>query len=155
MLKLYKPKLKDLYFRQALLSDPDTMSYNNAYGGIISFTKDKWETWYKRWINPSSENYFYRYLQKEDTNEFIGEIAYHLDSNKNIFICNIIILAKYRKQGFGTAGLNLLCNSAKENGINELYDDIAIDNPSISLFFKNGFNVEYQNDTVTLIKKIL
>ena len=37
MLHLYKPELEDLWFREKLLSDPDTMSYNNKWGGTIDF----------------------------------------------------------------------------------------------------------------------
>ena len=54
MIRLIKPKYNDLIFRQELLSDPDTMSYNKKYGGTIDFPKEKWENWYDRWIiNPN------------------------------------------------------------------------------------------------------
>lgn len=94
-------------------------------------------------------------MQKADTKDLIVEVAYHLDKDKNIFICDIIIFAKYRKQGFGATALNLLCNAAKENGVKELYDNIAINNPSISLFLKNGFNIEYKTETIIMVKKVL
>lgn len=29
----YKPKLEDFWFREAMMADPDTMSYNSAWGG--------------------------------------------------------------------------------------------------------------------------
>lgn len=32
MLKLYIPKLEDLWFREQLMSDKETMSYNEAWG---------------------------------------------------------------------------------------------------------------------------
>ena len=37
MLHLHKPTREELRFRQELLSDPSTMSYNHAYGGTIVF----------------------------------------------------------------------------------------------------------------------
>ncbi len=40
-MKLYKPKLEELYFREMMLNDEQTMSYNHVYGGTIPFSKDK------------------------------------------------------------------------------------------------------------------
>lgn len=42
MVELYKPRIEDLWFREKMLSDDQTMSYNHAYGGTISFPKEKW-----------------------------------------------------------------------------------------------------------------
>lgn len=43
----------------------------------------------------------------------------------------------------------------KENGISVLYDDIAADNPSYKLFLKNGFEIDFQDNTVVMVKKTL
>ena len=45
MLTLYEPKYEDLWFRQMMLADEDTMSYNHAWGGTIPFGEDKWRGW--------------------------------------------------------------------------------------------------------------
>ena len=50
MVELFKPKVADLWFREKLLSDEDTMSYNHAWGGTIPFPKEKWENWHNRWV---------------------------------------------------------------------------------------------------------
>ena len=34
-LELYIPKLEDLWFYQKMMSDPETMSYNDPWGGCI------------------------------------------------------------------------------------------------------------------------
>lgn len=44
MLSLYEPKYDDLYFRQMILADKETMSYNNTWGGTISFPEKKGKT---------------------------------------------------------------------------------------------------------------
>lgn len=155
MLNLYKPKLKDLWFRQSLIGDKDTMAYNRAWGGIIPFPEEKWENWYNYYIENHDDKRFYRYLLDDKINEFIGEVAYHYKNDKDIFICNIIVQAKYRGKGYGTEGLNLLCEYALKNGITMLYDDIAADNPALSLFIKNGFVIDYQNDDIVMTKKVL
>ena len=37
MITCYIPKIEDLWFKETMLADPDTMSYNRAWGGTISF----------------------------------------------------------------------------------------------------------------------
>lgn len=148
------PGLKDLWFRQSLLSDKQTMSYNNAYGGTIAFPEEAWLGWYDRWIVNHENKRFYRYL-KDNKVGFIGEIAYHFDDETQKYIANIIIKAEYRGRGLGDRGLKLLCRLAKANGIDILYDDIAADNPAAALFLKNGFVEEYRTDKIIMLKKKL
>ena len=40
---LKSPTIEELWFIEKLLSDPETMSYNHAYGGTINFPKEQWE----------------------------------------------------------------------------------------------------------------
>ena len=155
MIKCYQPALEDLGFRESLLADPDTMSYNNAWGGTIPFPREKWESWYQYWIGNPEGKRFYRYLQDEETGEFVGEIAWHLDEKRNIHICDVIILARYRNRGYGSEGILLLCEAAKRSGIAILYDDIAADNPSWKLFLKNGFEISSRNENVVMVRKEL
>ena len=52
------------------------------------------DSWYDAWMrNPESDR-FYLYLQNEDK-EYVGEIAYHYDGQCDIYICDVIILAKF------------------------------------------------------------
>lgn len=92
MITSYIPKIEDLWFKETMLADPDTMSYNHAWGGTISFPEEKWQTWYEHWIkNPENKRY-YRYL-KDDSGCFIGEIAYHYDEELDIYLANVIVHA--------------------------------------------------------------
>ena len=155
MLKVVKPELEDLWFRESMMADIETMSYNDAWGGTIPFPKEDWEEWYTLWVrNPGQERY-YRYLKDDANKVFVGEISYHFDKLRNIYICDVIIKAEFRKQGFGTQGIQLLCEAAKANGVEVLYDDIAADNPSAHLFLKNGFSIEFQNDEILMVKTVL
>ena len=155
MLNVVKPELEDLWFRESMMADIETMSYNDAWGGTIPFPKEDWEEWYTLWVrNPGQERY-YRYLKDDVNKVFVGEISYHLDKLRNIYLCDVIIKAEFRRQGFGTQGIQLLCETAKANGVNALYDDIAADNPSTYLFLKNGFSIEFQNDEIVMVKTVL
>lgn len=137
MIELVIPKLEDLWFREKLLADEETMSYNHAWGGTISFSEEKWQNWYDRWVINHENKRYYRYLK--DEKGFVGEIAYHYDPEYDGYVADVIIFSQFRGRGYGSQGLKLLCEAAKENGIKVLYDDIAIDNTAISLFKKQGF----------------
>lgn len=154
MIKIYIPKYKDLWFRERLLSDSDTMSYNNAWGGTIDFSESKWQRWYNCWIEKPDGKMFYRYLVNEN-NEFVGEIAYHLDDVENKYLASVIIYSKYRGIGYGREGLKLLCSSAKNNGLRSLYDNIALESSAINLFLECGFTEEYRTKDIVMLKKDL
>lgn len=153
-LQVYKPKLEELWFRQKMLEDEDTMSFNKAWGGTVSFPKEDWEDWFNYWVYNNESARYYRYLKNEE-GVFVGEIAYHYDSEYDGYVVNVIIYSKYRNKGYGSLGLKMLCDIAKENGISSLYEDIAIDNPGISIFLKFGFVEQYRTDTIILLKKEL
>lgn len=63
--------------------------------------------------------------------------------------------APYRGKGYGNIGLERLCNAAKKNGVDVLYDDIAIDNPAITMFLKHGFIEEYRTKKIIMLRKEL
>lgn len=150
-----RPEPEDLWFREALLGDPETMSYNRAWGGTIPFPESRWEEWYTHWVLHHENKRFYRYLRDTETDAFVGEIAYHLDEKQGIWLADVIIAAKYRGRGFGTAGLRLLCEAAREKGIDVLRDDIAADNPALKLFLRAGFTEEYRTETIIMLMKKL
>jgi len=150
----YKPHLEDLWFRQAMMADPETMSYNNAWGGTIPFPRENWEEWYDYWvINPKDR--FYRYITTGESRSFVGEAAYHYDNDLNIYLADIIISARSRRHGYGKAGLEMLCEVAQKEKIPELYDNIAINNPGINLFLQCGFQEEYRTEEIIMLKKVL
>lgn len=155
MLSLYRPEINDLWFRQELLADSETMSYNNDWGGTISFPKEKWTDWYNYWIAGKENMQYYRYLLNTAINEFVGEVSYHYDISRKIYICSIIIHNKHRRKGYGTEGLRILCEAAKSNGIITLFDDISSKNPSVKFFLNNGFKIDYATDEIVMVKKLL
>ena len=155
MIKLHKPELSELKFRQEMLSDEETMRYNHAWGGTIEFPEENRKAWYDWWIRDTENKRFYRYLFDDEIDQFVGEIAYHYDSEREIYITNVIVMARYRGKGYGSTGLKYLCAAAKDNGISVLYDDIAIDNKAIAMFIKNGFIEEYRTDEIIMLKKEL
>ncbi len=155
MITAYKPALRDLWFRRQFLADEATMSYNAPWGGTIPFPENAWEAWYDHWMIHHDHRRFYRYLQDSETKSFVGEIAYHYDEARRIWLADVIVASEYRGRGYGTEGLQLLCEAAKTNGVDILRDDIAIDNPAVPLFLKAGFTEEYRTDEIIMLKKEL
>ena len=154
MVRLYEPRLQDLWFRQEMLADPETMSYNHAWGGIISFPEERWNGWFSRWVARPEGQRFYRYVTDE-AGVFVGEIAFHNDETTGRYLANILIAARYRRRGYGGQALDLLCSAAAEAGVSALYDDIAVDNPAVGMFLRHGFSEEGRTESVIILKKEL
>lgn len=154
MLTLYKPEYEDLWFRQKMLEDEETMSYNHAWGGTIPWPEEKWKDWYACWITNREDRRYYRYL-KDGEGRFVGEIAYHFDPELRHQTASVIIYSLHRGNGYGAEALELLCAEAKRNGISVMYDDIAADNPAIRLFLKHGFTEEYRTEEKVILRREL
>lgn len=150
---LHEPRIEELWFREKMLCDEQTMSYNHAYGGTIPFPKERWADWYGRWIVNHNGRRFYRYVAADET--FVGEAAYHLDEERQMYVVSLMIYAPFRGKGYGHKALQLLCQAARDAGIRELYDDIAIDNSSVALFLKCGFTQVLRTGEYVLVKKEL
>ena len=155
MILLYKPRPEDLWFREQMMSDPETMSYNHAWGGTIPFPESMWASWYDHWLIHHENKRFYRYLRDSGSGSYVGEAACHYDDERSIWLADVIVASEYRGRGYGSEGLRLLCGAAKANGVDVLRDDIAIDNPAIRLFLKAGFTEEYRTDEIIMLKKDL
>ncbi len=154
MLTIYEPKYEDLWFRQRMMADEETMSYNHAWGGTIPWPKEECCDWYDRWVANPKDGRLYRYV-KNSSGDFVGEIAYHYDADMQGFTANVIIFSKYRGRGYGGQALELLCAEARSNGITVLYDDMAIDNPAAALFLRHGFKEEARTAEKIILKKAL
>lgn len=154
-LTLHTPTLEELWFRQRMLADPETMAYNRAWGGTIPWPREAWPDWYECWIVHPEGRRFYRYLRDQESGDFVGEIAYHWDDKEGLCQADVIVYAPCRGRGYGRAGLRLLCRAAKESGFDALYDDIAKDNPAIQLFLSEGFEIVGEREMTRLLKKDL
>lgn len=152
-LALHVPTIEELWFRQKMMADPETMAYNRAWGGTIPWPQEAWPAWFDHWIARPEGERFYRYLKDEETGAFVGEIAYHWDREADMCLANVIVFAPHRGRGFGRAGLRLLCEAAKAQGVDVLFDDMARDNPAMDLFLSEGFELVEEREKIILLKK--
>ena len=122
-LYLHIPAYEELWYRQKIMQDPDTMSYNKDYDlnfndydkatGCIDFPKKKWADWYIHFIGQEPHR-FYAYIVRESDGEFIGEVNVHRNVDADWYEMGIVLEAKYRGKGYAVAALQLLLQYAFE-----------------------------------------
>lgn len=157
-LELYVPKLDELWFRQKIMSDPKTMSYNanwdvnyNGYhreSGCIDFPEEKWAEWYQDWIGNEPER-FYAYIKHSFDGTWIGEISFHYVPEKDWWDMGIVIYAPYRGKGYSVPALRLMLNHAfYDCGIRRLHNDFEITRPAgLKIHLAVGFKkIGIEND---------
>ncbi len=162
-LSLYIPQLEDYWYEEKIQSDPNTMSYNAGYDvsyfgyhydtGCIDFPKEKWEEVYNKRI---SEKRFFAYIKDNNLDEFVGYCNYHYNKNDNRYECGILIDSNYRCKGYSKEALRLLCQQAKENGIESLYDNFELDRENtLKVFESVGFKIVKKTSWNKFGKKVL
>ena len=120
-MELYIPRLQDLWFYQKMLSDPETMSYNDPWGGCIDFPEAEWAEWYDHWIGKEPTR-FYAYIQVDG--KWIGDLNFHYTPEKDWWDMGIVIYAPYRGKGYAFPALQLLADRAfRICGISRLHND--------------------------------
>lgn len=139
-LYLHIPSFEELYYKQKLLAQPDTMSYNRGYElncydyndetGCFDFRKEYWKDWYMSWISNEPKR-FYAYLTLIESNEFIGDVCFHYEESSNSHCIGIVIEAKYRGKGYCSEGLTRLAEEAFiDLKIDKLRNEIPIERRS-------------------------
>ena len=146
---LYIPKIEDYWYEEKIQSDPLSMNYNAGYDvsyygyhydtGCIDFPNEKWqETFDKR----KNENKYFAYIKDNDLNEFVGYVNYHYNKNDDRYECGILIDSQHRGKGYSKDALKLLCNTARNSGVKELYDNFELDRGNtLNIFKEVGFEI--------------
>lgn len=113
------PKLEELFYRQQLLADPATMSYNRGYQlddrfydnetGCIDFPPERWAEWHQRWIGQEPAR-FYAYPVWEG--QPIGEVSMRQLDEPGVYEIGVVIEHRRRGKDFGRRSLELLLEKA-------------------------------------------
>ena len=153
-ISLHIPSFEELRYRQKLLSDADTMSYNKVYDlnfdgydnetGCIDFPKEDWQDWYDYFIGREPERY-YAYIVAGG--EFIGEVNVHENKEMNWYDMGIVIEAKHRGKGYAVTALKLLLEQAFDQlGAKAVHNDFEdIRNAAVKTHLAAGFR-EYKRE---------
>ncbi len=154
---LHVPTLKELRYRERLLSDKATMSYNKGYNldfpgydsetGCITFPKDKWEEWFAHWIVGYPER-FYAYIRNENL-DFVGEVKLEKDS-ENTYSMGIVVHNKHRGKGYAEKALEMLLKTAfQELGAVEVHNNFEKNSKvALKAHLKCGFEIEREQDGI-------
>lgn len=123
LVELYVPKLEDLWFYQKMMSDPETMSYNDPWGGCIDYPDEILPGWYAKWVGKEPER-FYAYIKRSSDGAWIGDVNFHYTPERDWWDMGIVIYAPYRGKGYAVPALKLLLDHAfRDCGISRLHND--------------------------------
>ena len=139
-LQLYVPKLTDLWFRQQMMADPATMSYNAHWDvsyegyhpdtGCIDFPESEWAAWYDQWISREPA-YFYAYIVRCSDGAWLGEVCFHHTPERDWWDMGIVLHAPYRGKGYAVPALRLMLDHAfRDCGVTRLHNDFELTRPA-------------------------
>ena len=124
--ELYIPKLEDLWFYQKMMSDPETMSYNDPWGGCIDYPDEVLPDWYSRWVGQEPQR-FYAYIKRTSDGVWIGDVNFHYTPEKDWWDMGIVIYAPYRGKGYAVPALKLMLDRAfRVCGISRIHNDFEV-----------------------------
>lgn len=116
-LALHVPRLEELDYRQRLMQDPETMSYNKGYDldfagyhketGCIDFPKSEWADCHAYLVGQEPKR-FYAYVTRLEDGAFIGEVNVHHSTEAPWYDMGIVLEAQYRGRGYAGEALRLL-----------------------------------------------
>lgn len=147
---LHVPAFEELSYRQKLLADPQTMSYNAGYDlsfkgydrekGTIAFEKEDWAGWYEYWINNQPQR-FYAYVMRKKDHLPLGEVCVHEDAENGWHETGVVIEAKYRSMGYGKQALFLLMRHAfYDMGVRAMHNSFENERyPALAMHMECGF----------------
>lgn len=99
------PEFNELAYVRELWSDKKNIGDT---GEVYSFSRDKWEMFYKKMVHPTDGKNFYCLVYNLE-NEPIGEVSFHgYNSATKVARINLKIHYNYRRRGYGEEALRLL-----------------------------------------------
>lgn len=120
-ISLHIPSYGELWYRQKLLADPATMSYNRGYDldfasydretGCIAFPETRWREFWDDWCSGQDPRRFYAYVMGED-GRFLGEVDLHRSGDEPWYEMGVVLEAAHRGKGYGRPALELLLHHA-------------------------------------------
>lgn len=154
-LRLHIPNFSELWYRQKLLSDPDTMYFNKSSDscGCIDFPADGFSDWYNYWIKGFPMRY-YAYVVRISDGSYIGEVWLYKNDIKGFYEdyyeMGIIIENKYRCVGYGREALGLLLDVAFcELGAASVHNSfVSYHSEALKVHINSGFKVDCEKNHI-------
>ena len=160
-LRLHTPAFEELWYRQRMMSDPATMSYNAGYDlgfdgyhsdtGCIDFPQERWQGWYERFIGKEPEK-FYAYVVREEDGEWIGEVVLRREGAPGRYEMGVVIESCHRGKGYSAEAMRLLLDTAfRKLGARTVCNDFERSRAAaLKLHLNAGFEIVREDDCVHL-----
>ena len=160
-LSLHTPAFDELWYRQKMMSDPATMSYNAGYDldfpgyyrdtGCIDFPEEKWQGWFDRFIGREPES-FYAYVVRESDGAFVGEVVLRREGAPGRYEMGVVIEACHRGKGYSAEAMQLLMDVAFNRlGAERVCNDFERSRmAALKLHLNAGFEIAGEDDCVHL-----
>lgn len=148
---LKRPSFFELSLTEELLGDEKTMSFNNSWGGTVSFPKEKWGTFFKTYMDNDENEYFHIYNLDHI---FVGEISTRYDNHFQSYVLNIKVKYDFRGNNHGSDALEVFLDYMfNEKRIEKIVDNVALDNEdSVRLLSKYGFVETFRTDEYSMLE---
>lgn len=158
-LYLHVPECGELWYRQKMMQDPETMGYNKGYDmdfagydkttGCIAFPKQEWADWYAYFVGNEPQR-FYAYVARKEDGAWIGEVNVHRALDAGWYEMGIVLEAGYRKKGYAEEALRLLLKHAFEKmGADKVHNEFEAERTAaVRAHLAAGFTVCREKDNV-------
>lgn len=118
--------------------------------------KDAEESFYE--LLPEGKNTKDNYICviQNNSNEDAGFIWYQKFNGNMAFICDFLVIEKYRRRGYGRAALLLVEKDAKKKGLNQILLNVfRYNKPAFALYKSVGYGIrDEENQNISMIKDI-
>lgn len=145
------PTFEELKHTEMLLSDKETMKFNEKWGGTAPFPKEKWKAFYDNYITNPERHYFHVYNLE---GVFVGEVSTRFSEADNAHMMNIKIMHRFRGNNHGYDALELFLEYLfTECNVTVIKDNIGHDSkPGLKLFKRLGFQELFETDDYIMLQ---
>lgn len=154
---LHNPRLDELWYREALYQDKETMSFVDICKHEIDNWPPKNQNELKEWFIDNNVNMsnFYSYIIDKEKNIPVGEVSVYYHKTFGKYIIHIIVQDKFRHQGFGTEAVQLVLEHVfKVMNLDAIYEIREPERIEVkNLFSKLGFSIADDNDELLWLTK--
>ncbi len=143
MARLIVPELNELNYRKKLLEHKGTMAFHH---GTIPFPKEEWQEFYHEWVNQDQAQKYFAYIYCGGCEDFTGMVSYCYDEELKGHVIDVLIEKSRRRCGYGTSGIRLMKDVARQNQISRFIAPLPKDSEAIPFLEKNGFQKDHETD---------
>ena len=141
MARLIVPELSEMNYRKKLLEHAGTMSFHH---GTVPFPEEEWPEFYREWVGQDEKDRYFAYIYCGGCEDFTGMVSYHYDENEKGHVVDVLVEKARRHCGYGSSGIRLLQDVAKQNDISRFIAPVEKGNDAAAFFENLGFTKDHE-----------